>query len=83
MPKPLKEYVQQVLAEHGRGEKIRLSIEYANQRVKDLAQKTIWRRKGTRRAEFWEAAVDKLIELTLDDPPAQFPRCRAALHNKP
>lgn len=68
MPKPLKEFVQQVLAEHGRGEKIWLAFDYANERVKVLAKATPWRRKGTRRAEFWEAAVDKLIELTMDDP---------------
>jgi len=67
LPKPLKDFVRQVLAEDERGEKIRLSFEYANERVKTLAKKATWRRKGTRRAEFWEAAVDKLIELTLDD----------------
>lgn len=68
MSKPLKEYVQQVLAEHERGEKIRLAFEYANAVVNATPESVNWRRKGTRRAIFWEAAVDKLIELTADDP---------------
>lgn len=65
---PLKEYVQQVLAEHGRGEKIRQALEYANAAVMALAANAAWRRKGTRRAIFWELAVDRLIELTQGDP---------------
>jgi hypothetical protein len=68
LPKPLKEFVQQVLAEHNRADKIYRSFMYANDRVKGQAKGTNWRRKGTRRALFWEAAVDKLIELTQDDP---------------
>ncbi len=68
MAKPLKEFVQQVLAEHDRGEKIRQAIEYANVTVSALAASATWRRKGTRRSIFWELAVDKLIELTADDP---------------
>jgi hypothetical protein len=68
LSKPLKEYVQQVLAEHDRGEKIRQAMEHANSIVSALASSATWRRKGTRRALFWEAAVDKLVELTQDDP---------------
>lgn len=68
MPKPLKEYVQQVLAEHGRGEKIRQAVEYASTTVNTLPGSSSWRRKGTRRAMFWEFAVDKLTELVADDP---------------
>ncbi len=36
--------------------------------VTALAASATWRRKGTRRAIFWELAVDKLIELTQGDP---------------
>jgi hypothetical protein len=68
LTKPLKEYVQQVLAEHGRGENIRRAFEHANTTVSALAASATWRRKGTRRAIFWEIAVEKLIELTMDDP---------------
>jgi hypothetical protein len=67
----LKEYVQQVLAEHGRGEKIRQAITHANAVVKGMARSPTWRRKGTRRAMFWEEAIDKLIELTAGDPGLQ------------
>ena len=67
MARPLKEYVQQVLAEHDRGEKIRWALEYTNVTVHALAESATWRRKGTRRAIFWELAVDKLIELTAGD----------------
>ena len=68
MTKPLKEYVQQVLAEHERGDKIRRAFEFANFTVNALAASPTWRRKGTRRAIFWELAVEKLIEHTQDDP---------------
>lgn len=68
MSKPLKEFVQQVLAEHDRGEKMRQALEYANSTVSALAISATWRRKGTRRALFWEFAVDKFIELTQGDP---------------
>lgn len=68
MPKPLKEYVQQVLAEHDRGEKLRQAMVYANTTVLAMAVSATWRRKGTRRALFWEFAVDKFIELTQGDP---------------
>jgi hypothetical protein len=64
----LKEYVQQVLGEHSRGEHIRQALEYANATVTVLAASATWRRKGTRRALFWEFAVDKFIELTQGDP---------------
>jgi hypothetical protein len=68
LSKPLKEFVQQVLAEHDRGEKMREAIEYADVTVRALAISATWRRKGTRRALFWEFAVDKFIELTQGDP---------------
>jgi hypothetical protein len=68
LSKPLKEFVQQVLAEHDRGEKMRQALEYANSTVSALAISATWRRKGTRRALFWEFAVDKFIELTQGDP---------------
>lgn len=68
MSKPLKEYVQQVLAEHDRGAKIEMAFAHANAAVNALSGSATWRRKTTRRALFWEEAVDKLIELTIDDP---------------
>jgi hypothetical protein len=68
LAKPLQEFVQQVLGEHGRGEKIRQAFEYANAKVNEIAVAATSRRKSTRRAIFWELAVDKLIELTIDDP---------------
>jgi hypothetical protein len=37
-------------------------------RANALGERASWRCKGTRRAIFWEEAVDKLIELTIDDP---------------
>jgi hypothetical protein len=67
LTKPLKEYAQQVLAERDRGHKIHEAFQHANGRVKVLGKNTTWRRTGTRRALFWEAAVDKLIELVADD----------------
>jgi hypothetical protein len=66
--KPLKEFVQQVLAEHDRGVKMRQALEYADATVSSLAMSATFRRKGTRRALFWEFAVDKFIELTQGDP---------------
>lgn len=68
MSKPLREFVQQVLAEHDRGEKMRQALEHANGMVNALAISATWRRKGTRRALFWEFAVEKFIELTQGDP---------------
>lgn len=68
MSKPLKEFVQQVLAEHNRGEKMRQALEHANTMVNSLAISATFRRKGTRRALFWECAVDKFIELAQGDP---------------
>jgi hypothetical protein len=64
----LKAFAQQVLAEHDRGLKILEAFRYANMTVNALAKSATWRRKSTRRHLFWEAAVSKLIELTLDDP---------------
>lgn len=68
MSKPLKEFVQQVLAEHNRGEYLRQAMAYADEMVRALAVSAICRRKGTRRALFWEFAVDKFIELSQSDP---------------
>jgi hypothetical protein len=70
LPKPLKEYVQQVLAEHDRGSKIRRALDYASAEAKKEAKGWL-RRKSTRRAVFWENAVQKLIELLADDPNVQ------------
>jgi hypothetical protein len=66
--KPLMEYVQQVLAEHGRNQKIREAFDFAMEQTKALTANMTCRRKGTMRALFWEFAVDKLIELTTGDP---------------
>lgn len=68
MSNPLKEYVQKVLGEHERGDKIRRALEHANTTVSALAMSATFRRKGTRRALFWEFAVDKFIELAQGDP---------------
>ncbi len=68
MSKPLKEFVQQVLAEHDRGEKMRQALVHADATVNALAMSATFRRKGTRRALFWEFAVEKFIELTQGDP---------------
>lgn len=68
MSKPLEEFVKQVLAGHGRGDKIRRAFDYANAVIKSVQGSATWRRKSTRRAIFWELAVDKLIELTVGDP---------------
>jgi hypothetical protein len=56
------------MAEHGRGDKIRRAFEHANAVVNLRAESATWRRKSTRRAIFWELAVEKLIELTMEDP---------------
>jgi hypothetical protein len=66
--RPLKEFVQQVLAEHDRAEKMRQAIAHADFTVSALAMSASFRRKGTRRALFWEFAVDKFIELSQGDP---------------
>lgn len=68
MPKPLEEYVKQVLAEHDRGDKIRQAFEFAMAEIKKMPQVATFRRKGTMRALFWENAIAKLIELTDGDP---------------
>lgn len=67
MPKPLKEYVQQVLGEHKRGQKIMQAMEHAAVVVNAHPENGTWRRKATRRHIFWEAAVDKLVELLAGD----------------
>lgn len=71
MPTPLEDFVKQVLAEHDRGDKIRRAFEHANTAVNAMASIATYRRKSTRRALFWEEAVDKLIELTYGDPGLQ------------
>ena len=68
MPKPLKDYVKQVLAEHDRGDKIREAFDYTIKVVKEMPLTATCRRKSTIRAIFWEIAVAKLIELTAGDP---------------
>lgn len=68
MPKPLKEFVQQVLAEHNRAAEIRQAMEAGDEALKKQSDNGWWRRKSTRRAYFWENAVAKLIDLTADDP---------------
>lgn len=67
MPTPLQEYVRQTLAEHDRGNEIRLAFQFASQTVTQVPGNSGWRRKSTRRGHFWENAVDKLIDLTADD----------------
>jgi hypothetical protein len=67
LPKPLKEFVQQVLGERNRGTKIRQALDYGAALVAAQDGNGWWRRKSTRRAIFWENAVNKLIELLADD----------------
>ena len=74
MPKPLKEYVQQVLAEHNRSAEIRDALYFGSEAVKAQPDNGWWRRKSTRRHQFWENAVARLIELTADDPGVQVVR---------
>lgn len=76
MSKPLQEFCQQVLAEHGRGWKIRQALEFASDAVNADPDAIWYRRKSTRRAIFWENAVNKLIELVADDP-----HCRVIPHH--
>jgi hypothetical protein len=67
LSKPLKEFVQQTLSEHDRGWKILQALRFGSDAVTADADSGWWRRKSTRRHVFWENAVNKLIELTLDD----------------
>lgn len=71
LAKPLKEFVQQVLAERGRGWKIRQALHFGMDAVNSDPDNGWWRRKGTRRGIIWENSVNKLIELTADDPDRQ------------
>lgn len=64
----MKEFVQQVLAEHNRAAEIRQALEAGDEALRKQPDNGWWRRKSTRRAYFWENAVAKLIELTADDP---------------
>jgi hypothetical protein len=68
LSKPLKEFVQQVLAERGRGWKILQALQFGADSVIADADNGWWRRKSTRRHIFWENAVNKLVELVADDP---------------
>jgi hypothetical protein len=61
-------FVQQVLAEHGRGDKIRQALLYGHEAAKGQPGHEWWRRKSTRRGVVWENAVDKLIKLLDGDP---------------
>jgi hypothetical protein len=70
----LKEYVQQVLAEHNRAVEIRDALYFGSDAVKAQPDNGWWRRKSTRRHQFWENAVARLIELTADDPGVQVVR---------
>jgi hypothetical protein len=63
----LKEFVQQVLAEHSRGWKITQALHFGAAAMIAAADSGWWRRKSTRRHIFWENAVNKLIELVADD----------------
>lgn len=74
MPTPLKEFVQGVLAERERGAKIRQAFEHGAATIAADAGNAWWRRKSTRRALFWENAINKLIELLADDTGAQVVR---------
>ena len=76
MSRPLQEFCQQVIAENGRGWKIRQAMHFGNDAVIADADNTWWRRKSTRRAIFWENAVNKLVELTADDQ-----ECRVVRHH--
>jgi hypothetical protein len=68
LPTPLKEFVRQTLAENGRGVKLRKALEHAAVVVNANPDAPSWRRKSTRRALFWEAAVQKAVELLAGDP---------------
>jgi hypothetical protein len=67
LPRPLKEFVQRVLAERGRGWKILQALHFGAAAVVADADSGWWRRKSTRRHVCWENAVNKLIELAADD----------------
>lgn len=71
MARPLEEFVQQVLAEHGRGWKLLQALQFGNSAVLSDADSGWWRRTSTRRHIFWENAVNKLVELLADDPDCQ------------
>ena len=68
---PSEAIVKKVLAKHGRDAKIWQAIQHGENAVKAHTDSGWWRRKGTRRAVFWESAVNKLIELIADDPAVQ------------
>lgn len=62
------------MAEHRRGQRILQALHFGNSAVLSDADNGWWRRKSTRRGIFWENAVNKLIELTADDPQRQVVR---------
>jgi hypothetical protein len=74
LSKPLQEFCQQVIAENDRGWKIRQAMHFGSDAVNVDADNGWWRRKSTRRAIFWENAVNKLVELTADDRACQVVR---------
>jgi hypothetical protein len=67
LTKPLKEFVQQVMAERGRGWKVRQALHFGMDAANADPDNGWWRRKSTRRHIVWENAVNKLVELTADD----------------
>jgi hypothetical protein len=68
LSKPSEEFCRDVLGLHGRAECIRQALHFGSDAVNADADNGWWRRKSTRRAIFWENAVNKLVELTADDP---------------
>lgn len=62
------------MAEHGRGWRILQALHFGSAAVLSDADSGWWRRKSTRRGIFWENAINKLIELTTDDPHLQVVR---------
>lgn len=57
-----------MLGKHGRGWAARQALHFGSDAANADADSGWWRRKSTRRAIYWENAVNKLIELTADDP---------------
>jgi hypothetical protein len=68
LTKPIEDFCRKTLAAHARAEYIRQALHFGADAVNADADNGWWRRKSTRRAIFWENAVNKLIELTADDP---------------
>ena len=68
MSKPSEEFCREVLTAHDRGQHLRQALHFGADAVNADADNGWWRRKSTRRAIFWENSVNKLVELTADDP---------------